>query len=88
MANNAKVGRNDRCPCGSGKKFKHCCEGKSSTKLSPAGWAAVVALAAAVGVLALFLYNLTQGGDALSTGSGSCPPGQVWSAAHGHCHQL
>ena len=19
-----KVGRNDRCPCGSGKKFKHC----------------------------------------------------------------
>src|SRR5579872_4790354 len=21
----AKVGRNDVCPCGSGKKFKHCC---------------------------------------------------------------
>jgi SEC-C motif-containing protein len=21
----AKVGRNDPCPCGSGKKFKHCC---------------------------------------------------------------
>jgi uncharacterized protein len=21
----SKVGRNDRCPCGSGKKFKHCC---------------------------------------------------------------
>jgi uncharacterized protein len=20
-----KVGRNDRCPCGSGKKFKQCC---------------------------------------------------------------
>lgn len=20
-----RVGRNDRCPCGSGKKFKHCC---------------------------------------------------------------
>ena len=20
-----KVGRNDSCPCGSGKKFKHCC---------------------------------------------------------------
>ena len=20
-----KVGRNDRCPCGSGKKYKHCC---------------------------------------------------------------
>jgi len=20
-----KIGRNDLCPCGSGKKFKHCC---------------------------------------------------------------
>jgi uncharacterized protein len=20
-----KVGRNELCPCGSGKKFKHCC---------------------------------------------------------------
>lgn len=20
-----KIGRNDQCPCGSGKKFKHCC---------------------------------------------------------------
>ncbi|MGK5595514.1 MAG: SEC-C metal-binding domain-containing protein [Parachlamydiaceae bacterium] len=25
---NQKVGRNDPCPCGSGKKFKHCCYGK------------------------------------------------------------
>ena len=24
-----KVGRNDPCVCGSGKKFKKCCEGKS-----------------------------------------------------------
>lgn len=22
---NPKVGRNDPCPCGSGKKYKHCC---------------------------------------------------------------
>ena len=22
-----KVGRNDPCPCGSGRKFKHCCGG-------------------------------------------------------------
>jgi protein O-GlcNAc transferase len=25
---NMKPGRNDPCPCGSGKKYKHCCEGK------------------------------------------------------------
>jgi SEC-C motif-containing protein len=24
-----KAGRNDPCPCGSGKKFKHCCLGKA-----------------------------------------------------------
>jgi Flp pilus assembly protein TadD len=24
----AKVGRNDPCPCGSGRKFKHCCQDK------------------------------------------------------------
>ena len=25
-----KVGRNDPCPCGSGKKYKHCCQGKDA----------------------------------------------------------
>jgi len=24
-----KVGRNDPCPCGSGRKYKHCCAGKA-----------------------------------------------------------
>jgi hypothetical protein len=27
----ARVGRNVPCPCGSGKKFKRCCEGKGAT---------------------------------------------------------
>lgn len=26
-----KVGRNEPCPCGSGKKFKKCCEGSRTT---------------------------------------------------------
>ena len=26
----SKPGRNDPCPCGSGKKFKKCCESKMS----------------------------------------------------------
>jgi SWIM/SEC-C metal-binding protein len=25
-----KIGRNERCPCGSGKKFKKCCEGRQA----------------------------------------------------------
>ena len=30
LQNKQKVGRNDPCPCGSGKKFKKCCINKSS----------------------------------------------------------
>ncbi|HQU15021.1 MAG: hypothetical protein B7Z66_13900 [Chromatiales bacterium 21-64-14] len=28
------IGRNDPCPCGSGKKFKHCCLGKENSTAS------------------------------------------------------
>ena len=31
-----KVGRNDPCPCGSGKKFKQCCQAKDAGAGSPA----------------------------------------------------
>lgn len=31
MRNSPKVGRNDPCPCGSGKKFKKCCATTSDT---------------------------------------------------------
>ena len=27
---NIKIGRNQPCPCGSGKKFKHCCDGNNN----------------------------------------------------------
>lgn len=27
---NEKVGRNDPCPCGSGKKYKNCCMNKQT----------------------------------------------------------
>jgi uncharacterized protein len=30
-----KIGRNDPCPCGSGKKFKKCCEGKGGAGSGP-----------------------------------------------------
>lgn len=29
MTTRQKIGRNDPCPCGSGKKFKKCCLGKA-----------------------------------------------------------
>ena len=30
-----KPGRNDPCPCGSGKKFKKCCQDKSAAHVTP-----------------------------------------------------
>ncbi len=30
------VGRNDPCPCGSGRKFKKCCQGAVEAPASPA----------------------------------------------------
>jgi len=30
--NEKKIGRNDPCPCGSGKKYKQCCIGKTLKK--------------------------------------------------------
>jgi uncharacterized protein YecA (UPF0149 family) len=30
-AKSAKVGRNELCPCGSGKKYKRCCAEKEAT---------------------------------------------------------
>jgi hypothetical protein len=83
MASSAKVGRNDRCPCGSGRKYKNCCAEKK-TGMSPASWAAIVCLAVAAAFLVFFLFNLTQSRG--TTTVGGCPPGQTWSAEHGHCH--
>jgi hypothetical protein len=31
----AHIGRNDSCPCGSGKKYKHCCLNRSTPKAQP-----------------------------------------------------
>lgn len=33
---NGKLGRNDQCPCGSGKKYKACCLTQSETAVRPA----------------------------------------------------
>lgn len=30
-----KIGRNEQCPCGSGKKFKHCCLPKQQAGVTP-----------------------------------------------------
>jgi hypothetical protein len=55
MKTSRHIGRNDPCHCGSGRKFKNCCERRvpPSVVRSPAGYVvmgvAVVAVAAAIG---------------------------------------
>jgi hypothetical protein len=55
-----RPGRNHPCPCGSGRKFKNCCIGKSPG--SPAKWytrtTPIVLLTAVVGVLAIVLFAI------------------------------
>ena len=56
-----RIGRNDPCPCGSGKKFKNCCQGKTD-RLSWAtrAWFALIGLMLLVGAwIALTMLDLS-----------------------------
>lgn len=72
----AKVGRNESCPCGSGKKYKHCCESKASGS----GMSSLMLVVIAVAIVAAILASVFTEGDA-NAGTGG-----VWSAEHGHYH--
>ena len=73
-----KTGRNDACPCGSGKKFKKCCELKEQKSRGNLALLVIVGLLMVAG-LAAGLTSLTSEKDAAK-------PGGVWSAEHGHYH--
>ena len=70
----AKIGRNEPCACGSGKKYKTCCEAKAQANSGARLMIVLIAALVLAGVLAM-MANRGQ-----STGGG------VWSAEHGHYH--
>jgi hypothetical protein len=74
----SRVGRNDLCRCGSGKKFKKCCEQKV-TGQSRASRVMLIAVAGAV--LGAILVGIAS-----FSSDTSGRPRQVWSAEHGHYH--
>ena len=79
MTTHAKPGRNDLCACGSGKKFKNCCEGKT-----PAARTSKVLL---VVVVAAILGGIAAGVLGFREAASAGPaPGKVWSPEHGHYH--
>ena len=51
MSNKDKIGRNDNCVCGSGKKYKRCCLDKLEGGNPPKGWgwSAVLILLGCIG---------------------------------------
>ncbi len=76
-----KVGRNDPCPCGSGKKYKNCHLSDEKTKgLSNRSLFYIGLL---VALLAMAAYGIFTSS---SRPSGPAPAGKVWSEEHGHYH--
>ena len=55
-----KCGRNDPCLCGSGKKFKKCCEGKSPIKRFQIERLQPQITQASLGLTALFQSRLSS----------------------------
>ena len=86
MASETKIGRNDRCRCGSGRKYKNCCQGKAG-RMGAVGWAGVLAIVAVAVFFAVSLLSQSRSGSDTGPDT-SCPPGQVWSSGHGHCHNM
>ena len=75
----ALTGRNDTCPCGSGKKFKKCCEAKEQSKRGNNMMLIIVGVLMAAG--------LAAGITAFTTDRGHTSRQQgVWSPEHGHYH--
>ena len=68
-----RTGRNDPCPCGSGKKFKQCCTSKKDRSSR-----ALVAVLIAGVVLAIVVIA--------SNARRTSNSGLVWSPEHGHYH--
>ena len=79
MARTSKAGRNDDCPCGSGKKNKRCCQIKQESKRGSRVMTFVV-LAILAGAIVAAVTSLGEDSTTVAT------PGRVWSPEHGHYH--
>lgn len=96
------VGRNDPCPCGSGEKYKRCCEPKAGARSNRRALLIALGIVGAAGAIWVAVSMLTEtplpsrvapsGQTPITTGTltpqppGPVPPGKVWSPEHGHWH--
>lgn len=73
----AKPGRNDQCLCGSGRKYKKCCEAKTTRARS----GRILMLVVGASIIAAIAVAVTS-----FTGEGGSASVRVWDPAHGHYH--
>ena len=72
-----QVGRNEPCPCGSGKKYKQCHASKAA-QMSPGQlWTLIVVSVVFLGGLVLAVASRQEH---------VAQPAGVWSEEHGHYH--
>jgi len=74
----AKTGRNDLCPCGSGKKYKKCHEPQERRSVMQGRMLMLIVGAAVVAAIVAGIATFTGTRPASST--------RVWDASHGHYH--
>jgi len=76
------IGRNDPCPCGSGKKYKTCCAGKTRwTGARVAGMRAPTFIALLAGVVVVIVLVAMYGPNARRGPGGATRPAVPLSAA-------
>jgi hypothetical protein len=76
-----KAGRNDACPCGSGKKYKKCCALKAQRARGNTVMLLVVGALMVAGLAAGISSFMNERGHTARPGVGG-----VWSPEHGHYH--
>lgn len=75
----AAIGRNEPCPCGSGRKYKRCCALKAQkASLGSRIAISVIGLMLLTGAVYMFV-SINDDDQALQ-------PERVWSEEHGHWH--
>lgn len=96
-----RTGRNEPCPCGSGRKHKSCCYGKSGASKAPALIIGAIALLGVSGAIYSLVSKRSGGEKAPAPQAataapfnpkpqppGPVPAGKVWSREHGHWHDV
>ena len=80
-----KVGRNDPCPCGSGKKYKNCHQQENEqSKGIDKAWLLGILIVAFLIIGSIGYYFNSK--NAANRPAGAAPAGKVWSEEHGHYH--